>query len=82
MTEAKFILWDPRDNFRPREDDDGNVVSDGVLGRMTQDNVYLTAYAEYPDNRRPADLEVGESIKGVTYSLSGSRGVYDVYRVA
>jgi len=82
MPERKFILWDPKDNFRPREDDEGSITSDGVLGRVTVGNVYLTTYGEYPDERRPADLKVGDSIKGVKYSLSGSRGVYDIYRVA
>lgn len=82
MSEAKFILWDPRDNFRPREDEDGNITSDGVLGRITAANVYLTAYPDYPDDRRPADLKVGECIKRVKYSLSGGRGYYDIYRVS
>jgi len=82
MTEKKFIIWDPKDNYRPRCDDDGNIVSDGVTGRIGEDNVYLTTYADYPpSSKKLSELEVGESIKKVRYSLSGSSGLYDVYRV-
>lgn len=78
----KFILWDPRDNYRPSTDEEGNeIVSDGVLGRLSSDNVYLTTYAQYPGDKRPDDLRVGEYIKGVHFRLSGEHGVYDVYRV-
>ena len=81
--DMRFILWDPRDShdFLPRRDDDGVIISDGVLGRISADNVYLTAYAEYYDTRRPVDLAVGECIKNVRWSLSGARGCYPVYRV-
>lgn len=82
MSEKKFIIWDPKDGPRPRVDDDGNIVSDGLIGRVTATNVYMTTYAEYPNNSRPlADLQVGEGIYGVRYSLSGSSGIYDIYRV-
>jgi hypothetical protein len=78
----KFIIWDPRDNYRPRTDEEGNeIVSDGLLGRVGEDNVYLTTYAEYPRGRRHTDLAVGECVKGVHFRLSGEHGVYDVYRV-
>ena len=77
----RFILWSRRDGDRPRLDDDGNIDSDGVIGRVGVLNCYLTTYAEYPDARRPEHLEVGESSPQVRYSLSGSRGFYDVYRV-
>jgi len=78
----KFIIWDTKDNFQPRRDDDGVIVSDGVLGRIEEDNVYLAIYAEYPTSVRPNDLPVGKCIKDVQFSLSGSKGKYDVYRVS
>lgn len=78
----RFILWDPKDNYRPMTDEDGNkIISDGILGRVAHNNVYLTSYAEYPDNKRPVDLKIGQHIKGVHYRLSGEHGIYDIYRV-
>lgn len=80
-----FIIWDPRDRHDglPRFDDSGKIISDGILGRIGPDNVYLTAYANYhKDERRPGDLEVGEHIDGVGFRLSGEHGRYDVWRVA
>lgn len=64
-------------------DEQGNeIVSDGVIGRVGPNNVYLTTYACYPkDAKALRELEVGECIKSVVFSLSGSRGVYDIYRV-
>jgi hypothetical protein len=77
----KFILHSQtRDSPIPMYDED-RIISDGVLGRITEQNVYLTTYAQWPDEKRPADLEVGECIKGVYFSLSGSKGWYDIYRV-
>lgn len=76
----RFILWDPKDGG-PRLDEEGKIVSDGVLGRLGEGNVYLTTYGEYPDDRRPKDLDIGERIAGVRYSLSKSSGIYDIYRV-
>ena len=82
MSEKKFIIWDPKDGSRPRVDDEGNIVSDGLIGRVTQNNVYLTTYAGYPNNSQPlGDLPVGGGVYGVKFSLSGSTGFYDVYRV-
>lgn len=83
--EKKFILWDPRDGL-PRYGDwelgEGDkIVSDGVLGRVKEDNAYLKIYAEYPGEMRPKDLEVNEPIVGVVFRLSGEKGVYDIYRV-
>lgn len=83
MTDApKYILHSTKDNYQPREDDDGNIISDGAVGRITANNVYLTGYASYPDDRRPTDLAVGECIHSVVYSLSGSTGIYSIYRVS
>ena len=77
----KYILWDPRDNYRPRQDDDGVINSDGLLGRVTEDNVYLKVYANYPGEKTHSDLKAGQHIKGVVFNLSGEKGTYDVYRV-
>ena len=72
-----FILWNRRRDgeLRPGRD------TDGVIGRVSVNNIYLTAYAKYPGTVRPVDLEVGECIEDVQYHLSGERGFYDVYRV-
>jgi hypothetical protein len=83
--EKKFIIWDPKDGL-PRYGDwecgDGDkIISDGVLGRITEDNVYLTTYGEYPGEMRPKDLDVNAPIGGVVFRLSGEKGVYDIYRV-
>jgi hypothetical protein len=78
----KFILHSPgQHGFRPSQDEDGNIISDGAIGRVTEGNVYLTAYPKWPDDRRPKDLEVGQHIPGVQYHLSGEHGSYDIYRV-
>jgi hypothetical protein len=81
-TRPLFILFSREESHRPRVDDEGKITSDGVMGRITADSVYLTAYAKWPKGaKRLNDLEVGECIQGVEYRLSGTRGVYDVYRV-
>jgi len=77
----QFILWDTKDGHRPTLDDDRNIISDGILGRIGPDNVYLKVYAKYPGDVRPVDLEVGACIKNVLFSLSGGTGGYDIYRV-
>lgn len=85
MEERRFIIWDPRDgNGYARWDDAGNkIISDGVLGRIGIDNVYLTAYPEWPEleTRRPRDLGLNGIICGVKYRLSGESGEYDIIRV-
>lgn len=78
----KFILWDPRDGIIPIDIDTGAIRTDGILGRITENNAYLTAYPEYPEEEKKlADLKVGECIIGVRYRLSGGNGWYDIYRV-
>lgn len=77
----EFILWDTKDGHRPTLDENRDIISDGLLGRIGPDNVYLTTYASYPDEVRPADLEVGSCIQNVRFSLSGETGSYDIYRV-
>lgn len=66
----------------PHIDSAGHIISEGVLGRIPAINAYLTAYASYSDSRRPVDLLIGECLPAVRYSLSGSVGAYDVWRVA
>ena len=77
----KFIIWDPRDGF-PRRDEDDNIISDGIIGRVGKENVYLKIYAEYTGDKRPWDLDVNDWIDDVVFSLSGSRGTYDIWRVS
>ena len=78
----QFILHSPeRHGLRPMEDDDGNITSDGALGRVTADNVTLKAYADYPTDVRPKDLEVGGRIEDVEIAISGECDTYDIYRV-
>ena len=82
-TRKRFILWDPQDG-NPRREEGGAFISDGIVGRVDENNVYLTTYGRFPEGeaRSPGDLSVGQSICGVRYSQSGSAGTYDIYRVA
>jgi len=79
----KYILWNSnRDGDRPTTDEDGAIISDGVLGRLTADNVYLKVYAQYPEGQPLIeDIAVGEAVRGVRFHLSGETGFYDVWRV-
>jgi hypothetical protein len=78
----QYILFSTEEGPRPRVDDDGMITTDGVMGRIGPDNIYLNAYAKWPRGaKRLADLEVGERIKDVEYRLSGEKATYDVYRV-
>ena len=84
-SEQRFIIWDPRDGDRPREDEDGNIVSDGLIGRVGPDNVYIRVYAEYDEKTRLDDggaphLAVGAYAQA-TFRLSGQTRRYQVYRV-
>lgn len=77
--EPRFIIWDPKEG-EPRRSADGGYVSAGCMGVMTLGNIYLTAYGSF-SGRKPADLAVHERCP-VTYSLSGTRGEYQVIRIA
>jgi hypothetical protein len=82
MDDPKFIIVPTGSKLM--RDEEGNIISDGVIGRITEYNCYLTAYPKWPEENeylRPRDLKIGECIKKVEYSLSGSCGLYDVYRV-
>ena len=81
MNEKRFIIWNPKDGH-VRRDDDGNIISDGVIGRVSIGNAYIKIYPKFSVDKRPADLEVGERIEYVKYALSGEIGYYDIYRVS
>lgn len=98
----QFIIWDRRDGKQPapsmfknnakpaglpRQDEEGLFISDGILGKISRNNVYLTAYpnldnAVWPEGCNSLDdLQIGQRVENVEYSLSGSSGVYDIYRI-
>lgn len=77
---ARYILWAPKDG-EPTRDATGAIVTSGALGALSADNVYLTAYCQFPDKRRPTDLDVSERIAGVVFGLSGECGTYDLWRI-
>lgn len=82
-TVKRFILWDQKDGPNPPRDEAGEILTNGCLGRLTINNVYLTSYGARPDGAKAYDeLELGEAVRNVRFSLSGSKGEYDVYRVA
>lgn len=81
MNQKQFIIWDPKDGD-PRRNDSGEFISDGIIGRVGIHNAYMEIYAEFPeDSKSLKDLEVGERVQGVKYSLSGTSGIYDIHRV-
>jgi hypothetical protein len=65
----------------PRNDD-GSIATDGAIGRITADNVYIATYAENLSREELDALEVGGHISDVRYHLSGEEGHYDIYRVS
>lgn len=81
MSGARFIIWDPADG-RPRVGGSGAIVSDGIIGRVGPENAYVKIYARYPEGPTHRDLAVGQHIDGVVFSLSGTKGVYQVWRVS
>jgi len=77
----RFILWSHDCGHYPLRDQDGNsIVADGVVGRITIDNAFLTMYCCASRQDLEA-LPVGHMIPQVEYTLCGSRGQYDIYRV-
>ncbi len=81
---ARFIIWDHRRDGEPRTDDQGNITSDGLIGRIDDGNVYIRGYAVYAEG---TVLENGVPVLNVggfvvaTFSLSGTKGTYRIYRV-
>jgi hypothetical protein len=78
-TDHRYIIWDPRDG-EPQTGDDGEIISAGVMGVLEPKSVYITVYPNYRDDRLPNTLEVG-AFSVAEFSLSGTRGVYRIYRV-
>lgn len=78
LEDRRFILWNTKRDGQVRYPGDR---TDGVIGQVTHENVYLTAYASYPGDELPKDLKLGQCIKSVRYNLSSEHGEYDVYRV-
>jgi hypothetical protein len=79
----QFILWSTKDGNQPRFSPEGNIESAGVIGVVGEDNVYIAVYARYPKGSKAvAALEVNECIPNVLFSLSGTKGHYDLYRVS
>ena len=81
----QFILWDPRDG-EPRRDEDGTFLTDGLIGRIGPNNPYVRGYAAYHEGTcflldGVPDLDVG-AFAVATFSLSGSKGIYRVYRIS
>lgn len=50
--EKQFIIWDRIKDGEPVRDTDGNINSNGIIGRVGMENVYFTAYARWPDDCR------------------------------
>ncbi len=80
----KYILWNrKRDGQFPPLDENGEeIISDGAIGRVDAENVYLKTYARFrPESKKLDELVRGERIKDVVFSLCGERAKYDVIRV-
>jgi hypothetical protein len=55
--------------------------SGGLMGgAMSIGNAYISVYPAYDGEKRPDDLEVGESLSA-TFRLSGESSTYDIVRV-
>lgn len=81
--QPQFIIWDPKDGQHPPADSDGSIISDGVIGRVGLDNVYLATYGQKPKGTvEYTDLQVGHRVRNVRFSLGDRDGYYDVYRVS
>jgi hypothetical protein len=81
MGNPMFIIHDTKDKLH--HSDNGQIISDGVVGRIGPDNAYLSIYASFPDGSKDLRaLDVGDKILGVSFSMSGGHGVYTVIRVA
>jgi len=77
----QFILWNPKDG-EPGRDSSGHINTPGLIGVVGEDNVYISTYGGYPEGCRPENLRAGHFIPGVSFSLSGQKALYDVWRVS
>jgi hypothetical protein len=85
----RFIIWDPRDgNGFPRRDHDGNITSDGLVGRIGRSNAFLSAYAGNLRTVCGRSTTLDELSENDTmpleadFTLSGERGSYEIFRVS
>jgi hypothetical protein len=75
----KFIIWDARDG-EPQRNEQGEFLSAGLIGVVGPDNAYISIYANYDDDTSAKELKVGQ-FAVARFNLSGSSGIYRVYRV-
>lgn len=81
MSDKRFILWDESSGLLPRNSE-GEIMTSGLVGQITADNVYLRTYGKRPEGSPGYDsLDVGGVVNDVAFNLSGSTGRYSVYRV-
>ena len=60
--------------------EDGVPNTSGILGKLSEENVYIKIYAAYQD-KTATQLEVGERCPAL-FRLSGEKATYDVVRVS
>jgi len=76
----QYIIWDQKDGW-PTRNEEGGYTTAGILGILGPDNVYLTTYADYGDNKRHTELDLNEWTTA-RFRLSGESKEYRIYRVA
>jgi hypothetical protein len=77
----RYVIVEP--GVAVTRDERGDLNTGGVLGGAVSDrNAYIAAYPRIHDGHKPVrELAIGERTQA-TYSLSGSRGTYDIVRVS
>lgn len=75
QAEKRFILWAQKDGpFRENEP--------GLWGEVGADSFEkIRMHLEYPSEKRPLDLRVGESIRSVRYRVFDGGLYYDIIRI-
>jgi len=73
LSKKLFILWNNKDGL-PKLNDSG------LIGRVTEKNCYISIYPKVLGDKLISSLDVGEHVMA-EYSLSGTNGVYAIYRV-
>lgn len=94
--EKKFIIWDAKDG-RPSQNDSGEITSEGIVGIVGEENAFLSIYAQWAVDKFGAISTIRDGVRkfpathrelGVgdftwaKFSLSGSKGVYQVWRTS